>query len=101
MPELSKILLEVKMAESIIQNLFQAHHPRFINLFVEATKTVSGYDARTDVYEAPTFAMNIATSLKQCCDTAITLALTNQTQISSLTAADVEANLKTMIHLFE
>lgn len=100
MPELSKILLEVKMAESTIQNLFQAHHPRFINLFVEATKTVSGYDARTDVYEAPTCAMNIATSLKQC-DIAITLALTNQTQISSLTAADVEANLKTMIHLFE
>lgn len=55
-----------------------------------------------DIYGAPTYAMNIATSLKQCCEIAITLTLTKKNP--SVASAKAESNLsiisKTIIHLF-
>lgn len=100
MRELAKIIMEVKMAEPSIKNMFEALQPQFYDLFVDATKTVAKYNANTDVFEAPTFAMNIATSLEQCCEVAITLALKSKKVMQSVSSAEVEANLKTMIHLF-
>lgn len=45
--------------------------------------------------------MNIATSLKQCCEIAITYAYKKHTNYLTISTAEVEANLKTLIRLFE
>ncbi|XP_074034196.1 uncharacterized protein isoform X2 [Leptinotarsa decemlineata] len=97
MRELSRLLLFMKKIDPSITNLFGALKPKYFNYFVEATKKVAQYDEVKDAYSAPTFAMNIATSLKQCCEIALTLSLT--TNISTSTA-EVESDLKNMIHLF-
>lgn len=101
MRELAKILIEIKKLQPAVNNMFQALQPKYFDLFVEATKAIARYDVEKNIYEAPTFAMNISTSLKQCCDIAINFALKRYGDYSAVPSADSEANLRTLIHLFE
>lgn len=101
MRELAKILIEIRKLQPEIDNMFQALQPKYFDLFVEATKTIARYDVEKNIYKAPTFAMNISTSLKQCCDIAINFALKRYGDYSAVSSADAEANLRTLIHLFD
>ncbi|CAH0563171.1 unnamed protein product [Brassicogethes aeneus] len=96
-----KILLEMRALETSITTFISALKPNFFEIFVEAAKRIAKYDAKQDVYLSPTFAINIATSLKQCCDIAITFIYTKNIPHYSLSNATIEAELKTLIRLFE
>ncbi|KAJ8965373.1 hypothetical protein NQ314_004185 [Rhamnusium bicolor] len=100
MRELSKILIEIKKIEPSLKSFFQALQPKYFYLFVQATQTVAKYNPQTEVFEAPSFAMNIVNSFKQCCDIAINIALKGSQQYETVPAAEAEAQLRTMIHLF-
>nr|CAI5848195.1 unnamed protein product [Callosobruchus analis] len=101
MRELSKILLEIRKIDPSITTLLSALRPKYFDIFVEATKRVAKYDIEKDVYNSPTFAINIVTSLKQCCDIAITFIYTKNVEHLSVPAATLEADLKTLVRLFE
>ncbi|KAG5867593.1 hypothetical protein JTB14_026836 [Gonioctena quinquepunctata] len=75
MRELAKILIGIKKLEPTMNNMFEALKPQYFDLFVIATKQVAGYDKNKESFEAPTFAMNISTSIKQCFDIALNFAL--------------------------
>ncbi|CAH0546511.1 unnamed protein product [Brassicogethes aeneus] len=92
MRELSKVLIEVRKMNSAITNLFSALQTKYFDYFVDATKIIAKYDKINRKYEAPTYAINIATLLKQCCDLA--------NQYSTVNSAEAESDLKNMIHLF-
>ncbi|CAH0550878.1 unnamed protein product [Brassicogethes aeneus] len=103
MRELSRLLLILKEKEPKIGTLFQALQPQYFELIVQSTKTVSKYDKIKDIYNVPTYAMNLATSLKQCsqppvcCEIALTLYLTGK--VPSQSVAETEVKLKNMILL--
>lgn len=101
MRELAKILIEVKKMQPSITSLFNALQPQYYDLFVEATKVVAAYDSQIELFKSPTYAMNIATSLKQCCDIAIINALKRKETFEIDDSIYTEKNLKTMIHLLE
>nr|CAI5835699.1 unnamed protein product [Callosobruchus analis] len=101
MRELSNILLEIRKIDPSITTLLSALRPKYFDIFVEATKRVAKYDIEKDVYNSPTFAINIVTSLKQCCDIAITFIYTKNVEHLSVPAATLEADLKTLVRLFE
>ncbi|XP_074029091.1 uncharacterized protein [Leptinotarsa decemlineata] len=98
MRELSRVLLEVKKIEPSVINLFGALRPKFYDKLVEATQSVSRYDSNKDTFVSPSYARNICTSLKQCCDIAIHMIVKIE---PSVEAADMEANMKTMINLLQ
>ncbi|CAH1965753.1 unnamed protein product [Acanthoscelides obtectus] len=98
MRELSRILLELKKLEPTIHNLFDALKPKHYDQLVEATKSVANYDTVNDTFDSPTFAMNISTALKQCCDIAIHMVIKNEPSVETAT---YEASLKTMINLLQ
>ncbi|KAG5884182.1 hypothetical protein JTB14_034721 [Gonioctena quinquepunctata] len=98
MRELAKILIEIKQLEPTINNMYKALKPQYFDLFVIATKQVAGYDENKESFEAPTFAMNICTSIRQCCDIALNFALKKKHHYVSIQTAETEAELKTMIH---
>ncbi|KAK9703848.1 hypothetical protein QE152_g29059 [Popillia japonica] len=96
MRELARILIEVKKLEPSINTLFESLQPKYYDLLVEATKCVAKYDTDKDMFLSPTFAMNISTSLKQCCDIAIHTIIKKEPTVE---VATCEASLKTMINL--
>ncbi|KAG5872200.1 hypothetical protein JTB14_011072 [Gonioctena quinquepunctata] len=100
MRELAKILIEIKKLKPTINDMYGALKPQYFDLFVIATKQVAGYDENKESFEAPTFAMNICTSIKQFCDIALNFALKKKHHYVSIQTAEAEADLKTMIHLF-
>ncbi|KAJ8932511.1 hypothetical protein NQ314_014603 [Rhamnusium bicolor] len=100
MRELSKILIGMRKLDPNITDMFSTLQPKYFDLFVQAVKQVSKYDAEKDLYFSPTFAINIATSLKQCCDIAITYAYKKSVPYLTISSGEVEVNLKTLIHLF-
>ncbi|KAK4881867.1 hypothetical protein RN001_005186 [Aquatica leii] len=101
MRELSKVLIEMRKLEPAITNMLSTLQPRFFDHFVEATKRISRYDPEKDIYLSPTFAMNISTSIKQCCDIAIAYNYKKSNSHLSVSSSEIEANLKTLIHLFK
>lgn len=68
---------------------------------VEATRIVTSYNAQEQTFVSPTYAINIATALKQCCDVAIIGAIKDKDVAVDIHTAKAEANLKTMIHLIQ
>lgn len=84
-----------------IRNLYDALKPENFSLFVEATKVISHYDPTREVYGSPTYAMNIQTSLKQCCDIAILFALQRKLHNCDISTAEAEANFKTFKQLLQ
>lgn len=99
--ELARLLIEIKSLESSINNLFEALQPQYFDIIIQATKIVAKYDPEKNRFDSPTYAMNISTSLKQCCDIAIVYALKRKEVYSTVNSAEAESNLKTMIHLLE
>ncbi|KAJ8969281.1 hypothetical protein NQ314_001819 [Rhamnusium bicolor] len=98
MRELAKVLIEIKKTEPSIKNMLAALNPKYFDLFVTATKILAKFNPHTEKFESPTFAMNIATSLKQCCDIAINLALKKSVYFEG---ENTEGDLKNMIFLFK
>lgn len=100
MRELARILIEVKKNDPSINDLLGALQPKYFDFFVKATKTIANFDEINNVFRSPTLAMNMATSLKQCCDIALTLLLKSHDDPDVVSARN-EANLKNMIILFQ
>lgn len=101
MRELAKLLLKLRTLNTSITDLFSALQPRHYDYIVEATKHIAQYDVQKSVYKSPTYAMNISTALKNCCDIGINFALKKKSIIPNLHSEEAEANLKTLIHLIE
>lgn len=75
MRDLVKLLIELKKIESSIKNLFEALNPKYFDALIAATKVVAKYNEEKDYFESSTYAINIGTSLKQCCEISIMFAL--------------------------
>lgn len=101
MRELAKLLLELKNIDPFINDFFSALRPIHYDIIVQATKILGNYDIEKDRYETPTFAMNLSTTLKQCCNIAIMCALKKQGPYTEVDTGKIEANLKTLIQLIE
>ncbi|CAG9790220.1 unnamed protein product [Diatraea saccharalis] len=80
------------------EDLMDLLKPQNYDVIVTATKKVSSYNNQTDRYGAPTYAMNISTSLKQCFNIAIMATLKSDSSVKTVV---IEADLKTLIHLIE
>nr|CAI5845620.1 unnamed protein product [Callosobruchus analis] len=98
---LTSLLLEIKKINPEVKCLFHALNPTNFDLFVQATQIVARYDPTKEKFEAPTFAMNILNSLKQCCDTAINFVLRGRHRSAAIPNAEAEVRFRTMIHLFQ
>ncbi|KAF5275326.1 hypothetical protein FQR65_LT16723 [Abscondita terminalis] len=101
MRELARLLIEIQKLNSTILNMYDVLQPIHFDLVVAATKIVAKFNPITKVFESPTYAMNIQTSLKQCCDIAILVTLKRKKFNSSLDIASMESNFKTFKQLLE
>ncbi|XP_063923052.1 uncharacterized protein LOC135137359 [Zophobas morio] len=101
MRELAKILMEIQKIDCSVQNLFQALNPRNYEHLVTATKIIAKYDPEKEIYLSPTFAINMGTTLKQCCEIALKFALKKSDIYAIMSTAQAEADLRTTIQLIE
>lgn len=76
---------------------FSALRPIHYDTIVQATKILGNYDIEKDRYETPPFAMNLSTTLKQCCN----ILLKKQGPYTEVDTGKIEADLKTLIQLTE
>ncbi|XP_060517578.1 uncharacterized protein LOC132696646 [Cylas formicarius] len=97
MRELSRIFFELKKMDPNLANLFEALQPKHYDKLVEATKSVARFDSIKEVFVAPTYAMNISTSLRQCCDIATYMTIKSEPSVET---TNIESRLKTMVNLF-
>ncbi|KAL4704338.1 hypothetical protein ACJJTC_019383 [Scirpophaga incertulas] len=97
MRELAKLLIQLKTLRTF-KDLMDVLKPQNYDLIVTATKKVSSYDDKIERYGAPTYALNISTSIKQCCNIAIMATLKSGTSVENAT---LESDLKTLIQLIE
>ncbi|GBP23495.1 hypothetical protein EVAR_12775_1 [Eumeta japonica] len=98
MRELAKLLIETQKKKPEIKTFFDALKPQNYDTLVAATKVVAKYDENTDRYCSPTYAMNISTTIKQCCNIAIKRILKTE---SSVKAAEMQADLRVLVQLIE
>lgn len=97
MRELARLLLELrKLKPNKIHSLFSALNPKYFSLLVEATKICAKYNHDKQIYESGTYALNIATSLKQCCDIASLYALQKKSVYANVSTAKAQARLKSL-----
>ncbi|CAH1981444.1 unnamed protein product [Acanthoscelides obtectus] len=101
MRELARLLIEVRKIKPAILTLFDALKPVNYDTLVSATENTSKYDKKSQSYQTPTFALNMGTTLKQCCDIALVQALKKSAVLPSVQSADIEADLKTLIQIIE
>lgn len=99
MRELARLFIEVKKENGHINNFFQMLDPKYYDLMVEATKKVAEYDTEKELYGRPTYALNIGTSLKQCCDVAIDFAVKRKEIYATIPGAEARSNLQTLQQL--
>ncbi|KAI8437386.1 hypothetical protein MSG28_011719 [Choristoneura fumiferana] len=98
MRELAKLFIELKKLKPGLKDLMDALKPQNYDIIITATKKVASYDDKLDRYGAPTYAMNISTSLKQCCNIAIMNILKSGSRVQTAT---MQADVKTLIQLIE
>nr|CAI5866093.1 unnamed protein product [Callosobruchus analis] len=101
MRELARLLIEIRKVKPDVVTLFDALKPTNYDLLVAATQSASKYDKRTQSYQSPTFALNMGTTLKQCCDIALVHTLKQSEMLPSIQSGDVEAEMKTLVQLIE
>ncbi|CAH2005148.1 unnamed protein product [Acanthoscelides obtectus] len=101
MRELARLLMEIKKLDLSVVTLFDALKPHKYDILVKATKLTSGYDDESQTYKSPTYAMNMGTTLKQCCDVALLHVLKKSKSLPTVDNANVEADIKTCIQLIE
>uniref|UniRef100_A0A0A9WNV2 Uncharacterized protein n=2 Tax=Lygus hesperus TaxID=30085 RepID=A0A0A9WNV2_LYGHE len=70
MRELGKLLISIRKADPQIKSLMDALKPEHYDLLVKCTKEVAGFHRENNRFSSPTYAMNIQTSLKDCCQIA-------------------------------
>lgn len=68
MRELSKLLIEMREHKPQIKSFIDVLQPENFDLVVSIAKKLSKYDEAQDRYIHPTFAFNIKSAMKQCCD---------------------------------
>ncbi|XP_050360159.1 uncharacterized protein LOC126779973 [Nymphalis io] len=93
MRELAKLLLKIKPN---INSLEQVLQPQYYGILVHATKIVARYNDVTGKFDVPTYTMNIATSIKQCCGIALMQARKMETNIHT---ASLQTDLRTLSKL--
>ncbi|KAF5273546.1 hypothetical protein FQR65_LT17132 [Abscondita terminalis] len=55
--------------------LFDALKPEYFNLFILATKNISGYDITMKTFKSPSLALHMGTNLKMVCDVAFKIVI--------------------------
>lgn len=101
MRELAKILIEAKKLNSTVVNLYELLHPQYFDTVVQSAKIIAKYNPETDMYESPTFGMNISRSLKDCCDIAVLHVCKRKYKYHDVSAATAEADLTMFKKLLE
>lgn len=96
MRELAKLLVEINKLNPSINSFEQVLKPQYYDTIVHATKIVARYNEATQKFLAPTYAMNIATSIKQCCSIAL---LQNSKMENTVHTASIQADLKILSKL--
>lgn len=79
MRELGRLLIAIKDTNKSCQSLLDCLKPELFDLIIHGAKIISGYDAVTDKFGAPSLILKIGASLKQCCDIAQYLILKKST----------------------
>ncbi|CAH2100594.1 unnamed protein product [Euphydryas editha] len=98
MRQLAKIFIEIQKIKPDIRTFVDALSSQNYNVLIAAAKVVAKYDENLHRYCSPTIAMNICTSIKQCCNIAITEILKMK---PSIKYAEKQADLKTLVQLIE
>ncbi|KAK5637844.1 hypothetical protein RI129_000163 [Pyrocoelia pectoralis] len=101
MRELSRLLIETRKVDPSIKSLFDVLKPEKYDILINATKTVAKYDCEKEFYASPTFAINMGTNLKQCCEIAIMNVLKKKEVFSTTSSNHTENSLQTLIKLIE
>nr|CAI5847845.1 unnamed protein product [Callosobruchus analis] len=84
-----------------LSKLFDALRPDNYDALVTATQAASKYTSDAQSYKSPTFALNIGTALKQCCEISLVHVLKKCEVLPSVDIATTEAGLRTLIKLIE
>ncbi|KAL1510052.1 hypothetical protein ABEB36_004708 [Hypothenemus hampei] len=101
MRELARLLIELRKIDNSTASLFDALKPKYFDSIIAATKIVAKYDTEKNKYDSPTYALNMGTTLKQCANLAIIMALKRKNVSQTVSAADTEAELKTFIQIVQ
>lgn len=96
MRQLSKILIEMQKLHPSIRNFSDALTPQNYDLIVAATKHILGYDDKEKA-SLPNMIRNVGVSFTHCCR----IALEETSKLGTSVDAQVEDNLKKLIHLIE
>lgn len=98
MRELAKLLIELQKMKPEINNLIDGLKPNYYDILIMATKIVAKFNSEKQHYESPTYAINMGTNLRQCCEIAI---IQMQKQKSAFSDTTSEEDLKYLIHLIQ
>ncbi|XP_037877153.1 uncharacterized protein LOC119628419 isoform X2 [Bombyx mori] len=98
MRELGKLLIEIKKIKPNISSLLDALKPENYGTLVLATKNAASFNNLKDRYDSPTYAMNIATSLKQCCNIAL---LESYKAEAGINRTEIQIDLKTLTSIIQ
>lgn len=101
MRELAKVLIEARKLHSGIKTLYDLLHPQHFDTVVQSVKIIAKYNPDTDIYESPTFGMNISRSLKDCCDIAILDICKRKHKSNVVSVAEIEADVTMFKRLLE
>ncbi|CAH0560491.1 unnamed protein product [Brassicogethes aeneus] len=101
MRELARVLIQLRKRNQNIKSLFDALNSCYFDLIVDVVKIESGFDSTKDVFNKPTFAINMGTSLKQVAELAIYHALRTKNVMVNVSSAEAEANLTKFIRVVE
>ncbi|XP_044752036.1 uncharacterized protein LOC123311961 [Coccinella septempunctata] len=99
MREIARLLIEMRKIKTSIKDLLSALKPENYDVLVQATENISRYDKNSQRFASPTLALNMGTTLKQCCN--IALVLTIKKSFPSVQTANFESDLRTLIQLIE
>jgi hypothetical protein len=96
MRDLAKLLLAAQELKPNIKSFFDLLQPHYFDTIVSATKVVAKYNPQTEIYESPTYALNISTAIKECCDLAQLFIIKKKCNFESTSASDAESNVRVM-----
>ncbi|XP_039296837.1 uncharacterized protein LOC111054622 isoform X12 [Nilaparvata lugens] len=101
MRELGRLLITAKKIDPSIRNLIHALRPQCFETLVASARIEAGHNVIDNSYASPRYAMNIGTSLKDCCGIAIFHVQKRKFCIPGKTASELEEELKTTKMLIE
>lgn len=101
MRELAKMLIESQKQDPSVKNLYELLLPKYFDVIFQSPKIIAKYNPQSDVYESPTFGMNISRSLKDCCDIAILHICKRKYNHNDTSIAEAEAEITMLRRLLE